>query len=396
MIEKLDFNLRGITHIDGKVIFVDNALPGEEVKVDILKDEKTYSIAEVKEYITKSPKRIKSKCPYFDTCGGCMIRNLNYNDGLNYKKENVIEIIKRNANLDINPKVIKNEQKDLYRNKIEIKCIDGKYGFYKRNSHNLVEIDRCLNAEEPINKMIMHLEDLNLTNGEIIIKCNNMGEILLNIITKDTCNIDIDHLREKVKLVGIVYNDKIIYGNDYFMETIDNKLYKESYNSFFQVNRYINEKLIRALKENIDDNSIVLDLCCGVGTLGLSIAEKCKKVYGIEIVKNAIEDAKFNAKINNINNADFILGDAFVLMEDIKDIDTIIIDPPRNGISKNGTKNILNKKVNKLIYISCNPITLARDLNLLKEEYDIKKSYVLDMFSYTNHIESLVVLERKK
>ena len=396
MIEKLDFNLRGITHIDGKVVFVDNALPGEEVKVDILKDEKTYSIAEVKEYITKSPKRIKSKCPYFDTCGGCMIRNLNYNDGLNYKKDNVIEIIKRNANIDINPKVIKNEQKDLYRNKIEIKCIDGKYGFYKRNSHNLVEIDRCLNAEEPINKMIMHLEDLNLTNGEIIIKCNNMGEILLNIITKDTCNIDIDHLREKVKLVGIVYNDKIIYGNDYFMETIDNKLYKESYNSFFQVNRYINEKLIRALKENIDDNSIVLDLCCGVGTLGLSIAEKCKKIYGIEIVKNAIEDAKFNAKINNINNADFILGDAFVLMEDIKDIDTIIIDPPRNGISKNGIKNILNKKVNKLIYISCNPITLARDLNLLKEEYDIKKSYVLDMFSYTNHIESLVVLERKK
>ena len=396
MIEKLDFNLRGITHIDGKVIFVDNALPGEEVKVDILKDEKTYSIAEVKEYITKSPKRIKSKCPYFDTCGGCMIRNLNYNDGLNYKKDNVIEIIKRNANIDINPKVIKNEQKDLYRNKIEIKCIDGKYGFYKRNSHNLVEIDRCLNAEEPINKMIMHLEDLNLTNGEIIIKCNNMGEILLNIITKDTCNIDIDHLREKVKLVGIVYNDKIIYGNDYFMETIDNKLYKESYNSFFQVNRYINEKLIRALKENIDDNSIVLDLCCGVGTLGLSIAEKCKKVYGIEIVKNAIEDAIFNAKINNINNAEYILGDAFVLMEDIKDIDTIIIDPPRNGISKNGIKNILNKKVNKLIYISCNPITLARDLNLLKEEYDIKKSYVLDMFSYTNHIESLVVLERKK
>lgn len=396
MIEKLDFNLRGITHIDGKVVFVDNALPGEEVEINVVKDEKTYSIAEVKEYITKSPKRIKSKCPYFDTCGGCMIRNLNYNDGLNYKKENVIEIIKRNANLDINPKVIKNEQKDLYRNKIEIKCIDGKYGFYKRNSHNLVEIDRCLNAEEPINKMIMHLEDLNLTNGEIIIKCNNMGEILLNIITKDTCNIDIDHLREKVKLVGIVYNDKIIYGNDYFMETIDNKLYKESYNSFFQVNRYINEKLIRALKENIDDNSIVLDLCCGVGTLGLSVAEKCKKVYGIEIVKNAIEDAKFNAKINNINNAEYILGDAFVLMEDIKDIDTIIIDPPRNGISKNGIKNILNKKVNKLIYISCNPITLGRDLNLLKEEYDIKKSYLLDMFSYTNHIETLVVLERKK
>ena len=136
MIEKLDFNLRGITHIDGKVIFVDNALPGEEVKVNIVKDEKTYSIAEVKEYIIKSPKRIKSKCPYFDTCGGCMIRNLNYNDGLNYKKDNVIEIIKRNANIDINPKVIKNDQKDLYRNKIEIKCIDGKYGFYKRNSHN--------------------------------------------------------------------------------------------------------------------------------------------------------------------------------------------------------------------------------------------------------------------
>lgn len=395
MIEKLDYNLRGVTHIDGKVIFVDNALPGEEVKLNIIKDEKNYSIAEVTEYINKSPKRIKSKCPYFDKCGGCTIRNLSYNDGLNYKKENVIEIIKRNAGLDINPKLIKNDQKDLYRNKVEIKCVNGKYGFYERNSHNLIEIDRCLNAEEPINKMIMHLEDLNLENGKITIKCNNNEEILLNVETDDICKINIDHLRERVKLVGIVYNGNIIYGNDYFMENIDNKLYKESYNSFFQVNRYINNKLFSILKETVDEGSIVMDLCCGVGTLGLSIADKCKKVYGIEIVENAIKDAKFNAKINNINNVEFLLGDAFSLMETIKDIDTIIIDPPRNGISKKGIKNILKKEVDKIIYISCNPITLARDLNILKEKYDIKKSYILDMFSYTHHIESLVVLERK-
>lgn len=395
MIEKLDYYGRGVMHEEGKVIFVDNALPEEKVKINIIKDEKNYSIAEVTEYMQKSSKRIKSKCPYFEKCGGCSFRNLSYNDSITYKKDNVIDIIKRYTDINIKPELIKNDQKDLYRNKIEIKCQDGKYGFYMRNSHNLIEIDRCLNAEEPINKVLMHIHDLNLINGEVTIKCNYNGEILLIIDSKEKPNINIDHLRERIKLIGIIYNNETIFGNNYFMEMIDNKLFRESYNSFFQVNRYINEKLFNILKENVSMKDVVLDLCCGVGTLGLSIADKCKKVYGIEIVENAINDAKMNAKINNIDNAEYILGDAFTLMSTLDDVNLIIVDPPRNGISKNGIKNILSKESEKIIYISCNPITLARDLNLLKDKYEIKKFYILDMFSYSYHLESMCILERR-
>ena len=173
-------------------------------------------------------------------------------------------------------------------------------------------------------------------------------------------------------------------------------LFKETYNSFFQVNRYINIELFRLLKDNIEENSTVLDLCCGVGTLSIVASQKAKKVYGIEIVENAIKDALINTRMNKKENVEFMLGDAFTSINKINDIiDTIIIDPPRSGLTKKAIDNIKEKEIEKIVYISCDPITLARDINNLKELYNLEKIYLLDMFSYTYHVECVCVMTRR-
>ena len=395
-IERLDHQGRGIAYINNKITFIDNALIGEEVEIKIIKEYKNYNEATVINYITNSDKRIKPKCPYFDNCGGCHLRQMSYNDTLIFKKEKVENILKKYANIDTDIKVIKNENANYYRNKINLKVINGKIGFYKKNTHELIEIDRCLNAEESINLTIMHLDSIGINNGDITIKTNQSKEIILVINSSDTQNIDIDNLVKHSKIVGIILNEKLIYGSNHFIENIGDYFFKESYNSFFQVNRYINEKLFEIINDNIDNTNTVVDLCCGVGTLSIVAAKNANKVYGIEIVENSIKDAKLNAMLNKITNIEFILGDAFKLINNIEDnIDTIIIDPPRNGISKDGIKSILNIKPNKIVYISCDPITLARDINILKDIYDIKKTYILDMFSYTYHVETVMVLEKK-
>ena len=394
MIEKLDYYGRGVMHDDGKVIFVENALPGEEVEVKVTNSTPSYDEAIVLNYIKKSSKRVKSKCPYFEVCGGCQLRNMSYQDTLKYKKEKLSEILLHKVGIEKQVKVIPSNNKDYYRNKIELKCHDSKYGFYKKGSHELVEIDRCINAEESINKFLYNINDLNLTNGDITVKTNLNNEIILDIKSKDENKVNIEHLTSKNKIAGIIYNDKVIYGSNHFIETIDDLNFKESYNSFFQINRDINKELFSLIEENINEGSKVIDLCSGVGTLGIIAAKKASKVYSLEIVENSIKDGILNAKMNNRNNIEFICGDAFNLMEGI-DADTLIVDPPRKGISKLGIDKIMNNNYKKIIYISFNPITLERDLNILKEKYDIQKIFMLDMFPYSYHLESMCILERR-
>ena len=395
MIEKFDYFGRGIIHIDGKITFVENALPTEKVEVKITREEKKYNEAVVSKFISKSDIRVDSKCPFFEECGGCQLRNLSYNDTISYKKGKVIDILNKNADILIDPKVIKSKNKDYYRNKVELKVQDGKVGYFKKGSHDIIEIDRCLNAEKSINSLILNIGDLNIKNGDITIKTNYLGEIILIIKSNENPNVDIDHLTSKNKLVGIIYNDKIIYGSDHFIECINDMLFKESYNSFFQINRNVTEELFNIINKNISSDDIVADLCSGVGTLSIIASLKAKKVYGLEIVSNSVRDSLINKQMNKRDNIEFIEGDAFKLLKNISNINTIIIDPPRSGISKDGIKNIIDKNVDKIIYISCNPLSLARDLNILKDNYQVKKSYILDMFCYTYHCESIVVLERR-
>ena len=396
-IVKMDHMGRGIGYIEKKICFVENALPGEVVKVEITRDKKDYCEAKVKEYIATSDIRIKCKCTYFSECGGCQYRNMSYNNSLSMKLDKVSEILYKYSHVSPKITVVKSDQKDSYRNKVEFKIQNGKIGFYKTGTHELVEIDRCLNVEESINSFLFNNSLLHIENGELTVKTNYNGELILIIDTLEKNNIEIEELCKKNKIVGIVFNDKLVYGVDHFIEIIDDMFFKVSYNSFFQVNRNINSKLFKLLDENIETDDTILDLCCGVGTLSIVASRKAKKVYGIEIVENAIKDAIINARMNKRENVEFMLGDAFDAMNKIADkIDTIIVDPPRKGLNKIAIDNILNMNPQKIIYISCNPNTLSRDLNYLLENYEIKKQYLLDMFSYSYHVESVVILEKTK
>ena len=388
-INKYDHEGRGLSKYNNKVIFIPNTIIDELVKVSITKEKKSYLEGKVLEYLTKSPKRINVKCPYYDKCGGCSYLHLNIKDEELIKTDIVKDIIKRYSKLDINPKFISSNDYN-YRNKISLKINNYNFGYYNSNSHDFINIDKCLLAKDSINKIISNKEYLKVKNGNITIRSNYNDEIIIKIDTNDKYEIDIDKLKINNKIIGIIVNDKIIYGNDFYYERLNGYLFKVNINSFFQVNLDILSKVFNILKDTNYGN--VVDLYSGVGTLGISLNKD--KLYGIEIVKEAVLDSIENSKLNKQNN-NYILGDSSKIIN-IKDkIDTIIIDPPRSGLNKETIDNIINIDVNNIIYMSCNPITLARDLNILKDKYQIKDFYILNMFPRTKHIESLMVLERK-
>lgn len=396
IIEKLDNQGRGICYCNNKITFVPNALPEEVVNIEITKESKKFNEARVVEYIKKSPKRIESKCPYFGICGGCELMHSSYEDTIKYKKEKLESIIYKYAHIKADIDIITCDKPLNYRNKITLRLMDGKYGYQEDNSHNLVEIDSCLLAEEPINKFIKDLNYLNIKNGKVVIRSNYNKELLIEIKTKEKINPNIDYLKSKHKIVGIVLNDQTILGDNSFIEIINHMLFQVSYDSFFQINRSITSKLFNLIEQEVNENETILDLYCGVGTLGINATKKAKKAYGIEIVKNAVLNAITNSKINKRDNIYYMLGDVGTTLPKIKDnIDTIIVDPPRAGLDDNTKKTLLEFEANKIIYVSCDPMTLARDLKELQSIYNIKSIKGLDMFPYTHHCESITILERR-
>ena len=392
-IEKLDDFGRGICYIDNKVTFVPNTIPNDLVEIEITKESKKYNEGKLINILIPSKKRIEPKCPYFSKCGGCVLQNMNYKDTLKYKKEKVINIFKKNK-LEINPIVIENANYYNYRNKISLKVIDKKIGYYEPKSHSIVEIDSCLVASNSINKTIQLIKKMNIINGLVTIRCNKNDEILIIINSKDKLNIDVDSIKEKIKLVGIVINNKLFYGEDFLYENINGIFYKISYDSFFQVNPYIASKIFDIIKENINSNETVLDIYSGVGTLSLTASTVAKKVIGIEIVENAVLNAIHNAKINKINNVDFLLNDATKAITKLNlFFDKVIVDPPRAGLTKTVIDTIKKIKPKEIIYVSCDPQTLVRDIKLLSDLYIINKFYIEDMFSFSYHVESVCILK---
>lgn len=392
LIEKFDDFGQGITTIDNIITFIPNTVPKDVVDIEIVKKKKKYNVGKVVNYIKLSSDRVEVKCPYFYKCGGCVLQSLSYDNTINFKLNKVLNLFNK-YNLSITPEIIKNSNDYNYRNKIKLVVVDGKIGYYEVNSHTLVEINECIIASRAINKVIPLLKNINIINGSIIIRSNQLDEILIVIETNDKIDIDIDKLKENIKLIGIIINKEIFYGKDYLIECINDLYYKISYDSFFQINPYIASKLFNIVKENIDDADTVLDLYCGVGTLSLNVSLKAKEVIGVEIVENAILNAIYNAKINKCNNVKFILNDVQDAVGKInKKFDKIIIDPPRSGLTKKTIDIILDICPKKIIYVSCDPNTLVRDILLLKDKYSIEKSYILDMFSYSYHVESIVIL----
>ena len=390
-IERMDHLGSGIGYINNKIIFVKGALIGETVDVDITKEKRSFYEGKLRSIIVKSSKRIEPFCPYFGLCGGCNLQHLNYLDTLDYKKNRVLNILNR---FDLpNPVIIQNENNLYYRNKIELKIVNKKIGFYEKNTNKLIEINECKITKKSINKVISLIKSFNLNYANIIIRSNYNDEVLIIINSKE--NISINDDLSKYKILGIILNDKTIYGENHFMEKIDNLYFDVSYDAFFQVNNFINNKLFEIIKENVSGENI-LDLYSGVGTLSIMASQNASIVYAIEVNENAVKNALLNAKINKIKNVNFILGKVEDKINLINDkIDTVIVDPLRSGLDKKTIDYLKKINASKIIYISCDTQSLANNLNDLINDYTVEKLYLLDMFSYTYHVECVCVLKLK-
>ncbi len=393
---KFDNLGRGIGYIDNKIIFIPKSVPGDIVNIEIIKNNSKYLEGKITEIIKPSKKRIEAICPLFNQCGGCDLLNITLSDSLEYKLRKINEILRKN-NINYNvEEIIKSDKQYNYRNKVSLKVNNNKIGYYESKTHKLIEIEKCFLLNDEINRLIKNLDVLKIKNGNLIIRTNYHDELLLIIETNDKIE-DFRELIEKFKISGIIVNKKVVYGSDYIIDKINNYLFKISYDSFFQINPYICSKLFDLIKENTFNSKNILDLYCGVGTLSINASENNTKVMGVEIVKDAIDNAIFNAKLNNVNNMKFICSDTKNIIDKItKDFDTVILDPPRSGVDILVLNRIIKEGITKIIYVSCDENTLVRDLNILLQDYNIKEFKLLDMFVNTEHVESFVVLQKKK
>ena len=390
-IVKMDNMGRGITYVNDLITFVPKTIIGDVVELEIVKENKKYNEARVTNYLKRGPLYQDQICPYYHLCGGCDLMNLNYHHQLMYKEERLKDLFLKYANTKVDPIIISKSELN-YRNKITLKVINGEIGLIDLDNH-LINIKYCHLVKDSINNIIKVLPDFKIKNGSVVIRSNYNDELLIWIVSDD--KIVMPDLTD-LKVAGIVLNDETIYGENHFIEHINNLYFKVSYNSFFQVNNLINGELFNIINHHIDDNESVLDLYCGVGTLGINASLKAKEVVGIEIVKNAIIDATLNKEINKRSNIEFLLGDVKNTIEKVdKTFDTVIIDPPRKGIDHDSLNYIINHHINKLIYIACDPNSLVRDYEKIKDVYDLKNIYLLDMFPNTYHFESICILERR-
>lgn len=395
-IERMDHFGRGIGYVNDKITFIENTLPNEIVGIEIIEEKKSFSIGKVKKYIQISKDRVEPFCPYYQVCGGCHLEHLSYEDSLLYKKDKIQNIFEKEKITIPNIQIIKNESPKNYRNKLSLKIVDGKIGFFEEKSHHLIEIEACPLAKNSINDCLKYLKSLQINNGEITIRSNYNDEILLIIKTEDKIQFDIENFKN-IKLVGVILNDQTIFGNSYFFERTNGFLFKVSFNAFFQINPYITSELFKIVDHLLNSKNVVLDLYSGVGTLGLIASKKAKKVYSVEIIKNAVMDNLENKKLNKRENIYPILGETEKIIDKIKDhFDTVIIDPPRKGLDKKTREFLMNSHAKQIIYISCDPMTLIRDLKELTKKYKIEQYYLLDMFSYTYHVESICLITLDK
>ena len=388
LIQKMDNQARGITYYNGKIVFVNNALPKEDVEIQIILDKKRYSVASVTKYNTLAPNRISPKCKYYDICGGCQLEHISYQDELEYKK-NYLNDIFRELNIKIDKIVNCNDYG--YRNKITLKVNNNKIGYNKLNSGEIISINKCLIANKLINEKIKYLGyiDKNTVTDVIIKSFNNKVMLVLNGENNTDTSMLINHFDT------IYINDKLVNGEK-ITATINNVKYYIAPNSFFQVNISIARKMFDYIKELCISmhSKNVLDLYCGCGSISLYIADIVDYVYGVELNKQSIIDANENKLLNNINNVEFI-RDTTDNIENIRNFDTMILDPPRSGLSKKIIDKIFNSNIKNIIYVSCDPITLRRDLLLLKDRYSINSITTFDMFPNTYHVENVCTLSLK-
>lgn len=393
-----DYMGRGVARINGIVTFISGALLDEIVEMKITKSNKKFNEGETIKVIKRNEARVNPSCPYFSKCGGCDLMHMNYNAQLEFKRNKVINTLKKFAKIDLKVNdIISANEIFNYRNKITFH-VNNDIGFFKKKTNDFIHVESCLICDERINKLLKQLKKIDLTNVKnITIRCSkNVQELMLIIET----NQDIDV--SKIKGVDSIYllrNDKYIlkYGNKNIAEKMNDLIFYISPSAFFQVNTNQTIKLYDKVKEYaaLNENETLLDLYCGTGTIALYLSNSCKKVYGIEINEDAIKDANINKEKNRIRNAEFYCLNANQFLSKIKDsIDVLVVDPPRGGLDNKTINSILRLKPSRMVYVSCDVSTLARDLKLLSEEYRVLEVTPVDMFPNTCHVENVCLLEK--
>ena len=436
------FEGEGIEKIDNFTIFVPGAIKGEKIKILIVKALSSHAFGKILEIIKKSDARQEVDCTTYKRCGGCNMRHIKYEETLKMKQNAVQSLVNKTLKNKIQVKPTIGMKNPLYyRNKAQYPIGINKngepvIGVFANRTHEVIPMEKCL-IQNPIseeiaktvlefikkNKISIYNEQtikglfrhivikvgiktnevmcILVINGKQIPKENELVEIL----TKKYPNIKtiVKNINTKNTNVILGQENINIYGNGYIEDKLGEYTFKISPLSFYQVNPIQAEKLynIGVDAAKITKNDTVFDLYCGIGTISLFMARYAKKVYGVEIVEQAIEDAKENAKINNVNNTEFIAGDTEIVLDDLinnKNIvpDVIMVDPPRKGLDNKSIDNILKIKPDRFVYISCNPATLVRDLAKFEEIYDVKEIQPVDMFPFTGHVECCSVLYLKK
>ncbi|EDQ97549.1 23S rRNA (uracil-5-)-methyltransferase RumA [Intestinibacter bartlettii DSM 16795] len=433
----------GIGKYEGFTVFVDGGLVQDKIKVKITKSKKNYAVGDIVEIIEKSPFRVERKCSEsLRQCGGCQIQELDYQKQLDVKTNEVKQVISRIGKLDdvVIHDTLGMEHPFRYRNKaqfpIQKKDNMPVIGFYKKKSHDLISTDECIIQHEVNDKIIKIIKTyiraynvsiydekthkgllrhlvtkVGFTTGEVMIVLVANGKKLPYL--KELASVLKENIPGFKTLVVNVNTQKtnvilgkeniVAYGDGMIRDYIGELVFEISPLSFFQVNPLQTEVLYNKALEyaNLGENDTVFDIYCGIGTISLFLAQKAKKVYGIEIVEDAIKDAKRNAKINNMDNVEFYVGKAEEVVPKMykegKRANVVVVDPPRKGCDEKVLDTIVSMEPDRVVYVSCNPSTLARDLAYLNERgYKCHEIQPVDMFPHSVHVENVAWLSKEK
>lgn len=418
-IEKIVYPGKSLARIKGKVFFTDQGLPGEIVKIEIIKETKSYAQAKTIKIITTSPHRQQVRCKHYQVCSPYQC--IDYSQQIEIKKQQLEEVISRQLKIErILPEFRQSPQIWGYRNKIKVKII--RIGTLPQLAYNLPEtddkfifIDKCFLSPERTNlfmsefKNLLRLKDFPAVS-QLTIKENKENKLLICLDHEDFLNIKefslaFKNLIIQFELAGVVlinektYKRTIIHGDNFFKEIINGKQFFIGINSFFQINLEGLRLLFKDLQDNLtlDKNIVLADFYCGVGTFGVLLSEQVKQVIGVEIEPESFLFLEKNIEANDLNNFDLHLCDCNDTLELLlkKNIDIVIIDPPRKGAGRQVCTKLAESEVNTIVYISCDLATLTRDLKTLLSTYEIKNIYAYDFFPHTPHLETMVILKKK-
>ena len=428
---------KGVGKIDGLTIFIEGGTLGDTVNVEITQMKKNFALGKTVEIVKSSRHRVESNCKVSDDCGGCQLRELDYTNQLKMKTQKVKSDLERIGKLEnVQAHDIIGMNKPIrYRNKAQVPVGENHIGFYKKGSNSIVDTDECVIQSKSTEKAIKLIREFmkkyevsgynKRTNRgvirHIVTKISFKTQDMMIIVVTNTHKLP--HKEELIEMIraempnvkSIIQNvndrrtnlvlgekNKIIYGHGKIIDYIGDLQFKISPNSFFQVNPKQTLVLYeKALKfADLKGHETVFDIYSGIGSLSLFLSKKARKVYGVEVVKEAVEDAKENAKLNDIKNVEFFEGTAESVLpklyEEGKRADVVVLDPPRKGCETEVLDSIIKLSPEKIVYVSCNPSTLARDLNYLSENgFKVKEVQPVDMFAGSVHVETVTLIEKK-